>query len=45
MHPLQSVDAGVEDGLSESDTVVQQGRLKNSDSLNNLHALLGHLSE
>lgn len=44
-YPLQSVAAGVEDGLSESDTAVQQGRLKNSESLNNLHALLGHLSE
>ena len=45
VYPPQSVAAGVEDGLSESDTVVQQGRLKNSESLNNLHVLLGHLSE
>ena len=37
--------ARVEDGLSELVTAVQQGRLKNSESLNNLHALLGHLSE
>ena len=37
--------AGVEDGLSEADTGVQQGRLKNSESLKNLHVLLGHLSE
>ena len=45
VYPPQSVTVGVEDGLSESDTAVQQGRLKNSESLNNLHALLGHLSE
>ena len=40
----QSVAAGVEDGLLESDTAVQQGWLKNSESLNNLHFVLGHLS-
>lgn len=39
VYPLQSVAAGVEDRLPESDTAVQKGRLKNSESLNNLHAL------
>ena len=35
----------MEDGLPDADAGVQQGRLKNSESLNKLHLLLGHLSE
>ena len=45
VYPPQSVPAGVEDGLPDADAGVQQGRLKNSESLNKLHLLLGHLSE
>ncbi len=45
VHAPQSVAAEVEDGLACLDSTVLQSRLKNSETLRNLHVLLDHLSE
>ena len=45
VHAPQIVEAEVENGLPVLDPTLVQGHLKNSESLCNLHVLLGHLSE
>lgn len=45
VHAPPLVAAEVKDGLSDPEPGLLQGRLKNSESLVNLHVLLSHLLE